>query len=28
VKLEEDSIGVNGPRTNFYGNWTVVNPLK
>jgi hypothetical protein len=20
VKLEEDSIGVNGPRTNFYGN--------
>ncbi len=28
VKLEEDSIGVNGARTNFYGNWTVVNPLK
>jgi hypothetical protein len=26
VKLEEDSIGVNGARTNFYGNGTVVNP--
>jgi len=26
VKLEEDSIGVNSARTNFYGNGTVVNP--